>query len=268
MSRNEPRQRPALCSPSSVGPSRFGAVESSAHHRLTPWTRLVAVCAVLVVGCLVALATAAVASRGTRIVSYPVRGSLDGLQLDLGDATVIIARGGRRAAVQIDRRESFAFGHSATTTRRIAGNTFKLRSRCPRTVLHSCSVSYRVTVPDNIPIDVRTTSGSIRLDGYRGSARLASGSGDISIGDFCGFGLQARAGSGTIGANVDCALQQLSLRSTAGSVHVVVPPGRYRLDAETAAGRRTVRGVTEATDAPFALQALSSSGDVTVEGRS
>jgi hypothetical protein len=49
---------------------------------------------------------------------------------------------------------------------------------------------------------------------------------------------------------------------------VVVPPGRYRLDAETAAGRRTVRGVTEATDAPFSLQALSSSGDVTVEGRS
>jgi hypothetical protein len=48
----------------------------------------------------------------------------------------------------------------------------------------------------------------------------------------------------------------------------VVPPGRYRLDAETAAGQRTVRGVTEATDAPFTLQALSSSGDVTVEGRS
>jgi DUF4097 and DUF4098 domain-containing protein YvlB len=201
-------------------------------------------------------------------VSYPVRGALDGLQLDLGDAAVTIARGGRRASVEIERRETFAFGHTAVATRRIDGNTFKLRSRCPRTVLHSCSVRYQITVPDNIPIDVRTTSGSIRLDGYRGSARLASGSGDISIGDFCGFGLQARSDSGAIGANVDCALQQLSARSTAGSVHVVVPPGRYRLDAETAAGQRTVRGVTEATDAPFALQALSSSGDVTVEGRS
>jgi DUF4097 and DUF4098 domain-containing protein YvlB len=134
--------------------------------------------------------------------------------------------------------------------------------------MHSCSVRYRVVVPDNIPIDVRTTSGSIRLDGYRGSARLASGSGNVTVNDFCGFGLQARAESGKIAANVDCALQQLSARSTSGSVHVVVPPGRYRLDAETAAGDRTVRGVTEATDAPFSLQALSSSGDVTVEGRS
>jgi hypothetical protein len=244
-------------------------VESSNHHaRLTPWTRLVAVCAVLVVGCLVALATLAVASQGERIVSYPVRGSVTGLQLDLADADVVIARGGRRPAVEIQRRESFAFGHSATARRQVDGGVFMLRSRCPRTVMHSCSVRYRVVVPDNIPIDVRTSSGSISLEGYRGSARLASRSGNLTISDFCGFGLQARAESGTIAANVDCALQQLSLRSTSGSVHAVVPPGRYRLDAETAAGRRAVRGVTEATDAPFSLQALSSSGDVTVEGRS
>ena len=181
---------------------------------------------------------------------------------------MVIARGGRRPAVEVQRRESFAFGHGATSERRIDAGVFTVRSRCPRTVLHSCSVRYRVVVPDNIPIDVSTTSGSIRLDGYRGSARLTSGSGSVTIADFCGFGLQVRAGSGSIGANVDCALQQLSARSTSGSVHVVVPPGRYRLDAETAAGSRTVRGVTESTDAPFSLQALSSSGDVTVEGRS
>ena len=222
----------------------------------------------LVVGCLVALGALAVASQGERIVSYPVRGSLDGLQLDLGDADVVIARGGRRPSVEIQRRERFAFGHSAQARRQIDGGVFMLRSRCPRTVLHSCSVRYRVVVPDNVPIDVRTTTGSIRLDGYRGSARVSSGSGSMTINDFCGFGLQARAESGAIGANIDCALQQLSLRSRSGSVHAIVPPGRYRLDAETASGKRTVRGVTESTDAPFSLQALSSSGDVTVEGRS
>jgi hypothetical protein len=48
----------------------------------------------------------------------------------------------------------------------------------------------------------------------------------------------------------------------------VVPPGRYQLDAETAAGTRTIIGVTEAADVPFTLQALSSSGNVLVEGRS
>jgi hypothetical protein len=222
----------------------------------------------VVVGCLVVLATLAVASQRERVVSYPVRGSLNGLTLDLGDADVTIARGGRRPAVEIERRERYAFGRSARATRQIDGGVFMLRSRCPRTVLHSCSVRYRVVVPDNVPIDVRTTSGAVRLEGYRGSARVATGSGSINIGDFCGFGLQARAESGDITSNVDCALQELSLRSTTGSVRVMVPPGRYRLDAETAAGRRTVRGVTDASDAPSSLQALSSSGDVQVEGRS
>jgi hypothetical protein len=244
-------------------------MSSAAHHpRLTPWSRLVAVSAVLVVGGLVLLAAMAIASQRERIVTYPVRGSLDGLSLDLGDADVVIARGGRRPSVEIDRRERFAFGRSARTEKQIDGGVFMLRSRCPRTVLHSCSVSYRVTVPDNVPIDVRTGSGSVRLEGYRGSAKVATGSGDVQISDFCGFALQARAESGTISAMVPCALQQLSLRSTSGAVRVTVPPGRYRLDAETAAGTRNVRGVTDAPDAPFSLQALSSSGDVTVEGRS
>jgi hypothetical protein len=244
-------------------------VSSPPHHpRLTPWGWLVAVSAILIVGCLATLGTLAIASQRERIVSYPVRGSVDGLSLDLGDADVVIARGGRSPSVLIERRERYAFGRTATTTKQVDGGVFMLRSRCPRTVLNSCSVRYRVAVPDNVPIDVRTGSGSLRLDGYRGSARLASGSGAISIAGFCGFGLQARAQSGAITANIDCALQQLSLRSTRGSVRVVVPPGRYRLDAETAAGKRTVRGVTDASDAPFSLQALSSSGDVLVEGRS
>jgi hypothetical protein len=229
---------------------------------------VVAVSAVIVVGCLGTLGALAIASQRERVVTYPVRGSLDQLQLDLGDADVVIVRGGRRPAVQIDRRERFAFGQSARTTKLVRGGVFVLRSRCPATVLHSCSVSYRVSVPDNVPIDVRTGSGSVQLAGYRGSAKIATGSGSVSITDFCGFSLQARAQSGAIAAQVPCALQQLSLRSSSGSVRVSVPPGRYRLDAETAAGRRTVSGVTDATDAPFSLQALSSSGDVVVEGRS
>jgi hypothetical protein len=243
-------------------------VSSANHARLTPWARLVTVSAVLVLGCLLTLAAFAVASQHERVVSYPVRGSLNGLTLDLGDADVTIVRGARNPAVQIQRRERYAFGHSAHATRQIDGGVFMLRSRCPRTVLHSCSVRYRVSVPDNVPIDVRTTTGSVRLEGYRGSARLTSTGGDLTIADFCGFGLQARTVSGKLSAGADCALQELSLRSTTGSVHAVVPPGRYRLDAETAAGDRTVRGVIDASDAPFSLQALSSSGDVLVEGRS
>src|SRR5262245_15973730 len=152
-------------------------------------------------------------SREERVVSYAVRGTPDGLAFDLGDADVTIAGGGRRAEVQVRHTDRFAFGHGARDVRSTAGGVFRVRSRCPATVMHSCSVVYRVTVPDNLPVDVRTTSGNVRLEGYRGSARVATRAGDIDVGGFCGFSLVARAESGNVDTSASCAPQQLSLRS-------------------------------------------------------
>jgi hypothetical protein len=227
----------------------------------------VAVCAVVVVGCLGALTAYALASTRERVVSYAVQGSLNGVALDLADADVVIVRGGRRSDVEVHRTDRFAFGHAPTSRREVSAASFRLVSRCPSTVPRSCSASYRVVVPDSVSIDVRTTTGDVRLDGYRGPARVASTSGDISIGAYCGFSLEARAESGDIEASSICSPPQLSLRTTDGDLHAVVPSGRYRLDVETAGGGQRVRGITPADDAPFAIQALSSSGDVTVEGR-
>jgi hypothetical protein len=47
-----------------------------------------------------------------------------------------------------------------------------------------------------------------------------------------------------------------------------MPAGRYDLDSETSSGEETVRGVIARPDAPYAVQLLSASGDLTVEGRS
>ena len=65
-----------------------------------------------------------------------------------------------------------------------------------------------------------------------------------------------------------CAPPRLSLRSGSGSIRAVIPPGRYDLDAESTSGSESVRGVTARDDAPYSVQALSASGDVSVEGRS
>jgi hypothetical protein len=226
----------------------------------------VTVCAVIVVGCILALGVAALATTKRELVSFPVRGSLNGVVLDLGGADVVIGRGGRSPGVQVQRTERYAFDHQPSVGRAVSGGVFRLRSRCPATVMHSCSVSYRVLVPDNVPIDVRTGGGSVRLIDYRGSGRITTRGGDIRITGFCGFSLQARTEQGDVSATTECA-PQLSLRSRTGAVHAVVPPGRYRIDAETASGSRRVTGVTETSDAPFTIQALSSSGNVLVEGR-
>ena len=236
-------------------------------RRISPWGAVVAVSALLVVGATAALLIASVASSRERAVRFAVRGSLSRVMLDVGDADVEIAGGGRRELMEVERTDRFAFGHDAVVSKAVALGQLRLRSRCPRTVPRSCSSRFRLVVPDNVPVDVRTSGGTVRLRGYRGSARVTTRGGDIEVGGFCGFALEARAESGDITARAACAPQRLVLRSTAGSVRASVPPGRYQVEAESTNGAEQVSGLSVTPDAPFSIQALSSSGDVAVEGR-
>ena len=236
-------------------------------HRLSPWGRLVAVSAVLVYGTGLALLAGNLATREDRVTEYRVRGTLQGVDLDLGNGSVEVLRGGPRAVLTVRDSGRSAYGHRAAMRRSIADGVLHVRSRCPDTVLRSCAVAYRLVVPDNVPVDVRTDTGAVRFRDYRGSARVRTRSGDIDVTGFCGFSLQARAESGSLAAQTSCPPPQLSLRSTSGDVRAVVPMGRYQVEAESASGGRDIEGVVATSDAPFSLQALSSSGHVEVQGR-
>jgi hypothetical protein len=235
--------------------------------RISRWGMVVMASALVVGGAVAALAIASFTTSHERVVSFDVRGSLNGVSLDVDDADVTIAGAGERALLGVQRTDDYAFGHDADVQRTVAGGELRLRSRCPNAVPRACSVSYRVVVPDNVPVTVRTTGGTVSLRGYRGSARVTTRSGDVDVAGFCGFSLEARAESGDIAASAACAPQQLTLRSNEGSVRASVPPGRYQVEAESASGRESVRGLDAVADAPFAIQALSSSGNVSVEGR-
>jgi hypothetical protein len=235
--------------------------------RVSPWGRVVAISALLVVGGASALAIGALASARERRVSYPVTGSLNGLAFDLGDADIVIAGGGPRAAVSVQRTERYAFGHDAVTTRAVSGGVLTVRSRCPTSLLGRCSVRYRVVVPDNVPVDVTTSGGSVSLSGYRGTARVVTGGGRIAVSGYCGNSLELRAGRGDVDASAACAPPRLVLRTRSGAVHALVPGGRYDVDAESTSGGESVRGLTPSPDAPYTIQALSGSGDVSVEAR-
>jgi hypothetical protein len=223
--------------------------------------------AIVVVGLLAGLAVAALASSRERLVSFGVAGELDGVTLDLGASDVDIMRSAQGSAVRVQRVDHFRFGRAARVQRTIESGHLRLQSRCPMTVLHSCSASYRLLVPDNVPIDVRTGAGNVRFHGYQGSARISTDSGDIDVSGFCGFLLQARTEAGDVDASTSCPPPQLSLHATSGDVHAVVPPGRYQVDAGSASGSLSVRGITQVADAPFSIEVLSSTGNVLVEGR-
>src|SRR3954469_15380899 len=122
--------------------------------RLSPWGRVVAISALLVVGGFVALLIGALASTHRVIATYPVTGTLEGLTFDVGAGNVEVVGGGRRDAVQVQRTERYAFGHRAVVQPAVAGAVYRVRARCPTSLLGACSVAYRVTVPDNVSLDI------------------------------------------------------------------------------------------------------------------
>ena len=241
------------------------AVVQTPRRRPSAWGWLVTASAVLVGGAILALLIWWLVSSKTTVATYSVRGDVNGISLDLGAADAEIVGGGDRPAVEVRRTDRFSFDRRAVAARTAEGGTLAIRSRCPKSVFAVCDASYRLTVPDNVGVTVRTTSGNVRFTGYRGSAQVDTDTGDINIGGFCGFALRARSQAGTVNAGASCALERMELRSRTGDVRAIVPPGRYQVDADTDVGERSVRGLTVTEDAPFQIQALSSAGDVTVE---
>jgi hypothetical protein len=230
------------------------------------WWWLVTVSVVVLVGVAVTLAIWWAASRETRTTSYRVLGDLSGIRLDLGDADVEIDGGA--TAVEVRRVDRFAFGAPSRENHDVEDGTLTISSRCPDQVLGSCHASYRLAVPDNVPLEIQTRSGSVSLTGVRSSVSVNTGSGPIAASGFCGFQLRAISDSGGVRALAECSADRLELRSRAGDVRAVVPSGRYAIDAQSDSGAVRVRGLTNAPDAPFQIQAMSTSGDVSVEAAS
>jgi hypothetical protein len=236
-------------------------------RRASPWWWLVVACSLILALTSGVLAIWWATSSEVRQVSYDVRGPLATLELDLDDADLVVV-GGTTGPVRVQRTEEFAFGRPPDRTRELDGDVLRIGSSCPETVVGTCHAEYRIAVRDNVQLNVRTTSGTVRIAGLSGSARIETRSGAIAVDGFCGFRLSALSASGDVRAAADCSPDRLELRSGSGDVQAVVPANRYRVDANSDRGTVTVSdGLVVADDAPFAVQAISGSGDVTVDGR-
>ena len=230
-------------------------------RRITPWG-LVLVCSattLLIAGAV--LGALWLSSTETRTASSHLPASLRGIELHVPSGDVAIV-GGSQTGVSISRSDRSVFGHGPRERRSLRGGILRISSGCPPMVVGSCSASYRIDVPNDVPISIRTEDGNIRLDGYRGSADIATDTGAIKVEGYCGFVLGAASASGDITVSTACSPERLTLRSGSGDVSATVPPGNYRIQAASSAGATSVRGLVDDGGAPWAIEALSNKGNV------
>jgi DUF4097 and DUF4098 domain-containing protein YvlB len=250
-----------------AAPSAPAPVRTRSSRRLphSPWAIAVWLSVLVLVAVVLALAIDWLVSSETRVTTYAVTGSPSRIVLNVrsGDVEVL---GGGTSAVEVRRTEHLSYGHRSRERRAVSAGVLDIESSCPTVIVGNCSADYRLTVPDNVPIAVHTGDGSVHLAAFRGSATVQTGSGDVSADAFCGFSLAITTGSGDAHATTACSPQRLTLRSGSGSLDATVPPGRYQVNAKTGDGTRKVTGLSSSAQAPFAIEAQTGSGDVTIKG--
>ncbi len=234
-------------------------------RRLRGWHALVVASGAIIGFVVLVTGVGWVASLHSRSASYAVTASVSrvDLQLGSGDANIVASSS---PAVQVRRTESYAFGHPAREDRWLAGGVLHIVSRCPHIVLGSCSASYEVAVPQGVTINVRTSSGAIRMNGVSGDATVATRSGNIDVEAYCGFHLSAASESGNLTVVTACPSQSLRLQTGSGNATALVPPGRYRIAAVSGVRRQRVTGVQDDPTSSFTVTVESGSGAVAVQG--
>ena len=143
------------------------------------------------------------------------------------------------------------------------------RSRCPDTVIGTCHARVPDRVRDNVQVNVaHHRAGACAITGLNGSARIQTGSGAIAVDGFCGFQLSATSASGDVARRRRLlARPRWSCAPAAATCTPSCPPAATASTPTATRGSADVRNLTVTDDAPFAVQAISGTGDVLVEGR-
>ncbi|MET8544854.1 DUF4097 family beta strand repeat-containing protein [Kitasatospora sp. NPDC004799] len=143
-----------------------------------------------------------------------------------------------------------------------------------------CSVTYTVEVPAGLPItggtssgavslsqvgsvQVSTHSGSVNLDGVKGSTEVKTTNGAITGRGLNGDRIQAQTSNGAIDI-VSAKPQDVSASTSNGAITLTVPAAKYKVSAKTGNGHKDI-GVSDDPSGQYQLTLSTSNGRISVK---
>jgi len=165
------------------------------------------------------------------------------IKAESGDIDVVPGDG----SVDVERTDRYVLD-SPDVTRTLDDGVLTIESRCDSVLAPFCATDYRVEVPRDVTVDVRTYSGDVDIDGITGRQ------------------IDARSYVGDV--HVDAARKgDITAHTNVGDVDVELPRGTYAVDSDTAVGDSDVDGVVDSDRAQHAIDARTDVGDVDVTAR-
>jgi hypothetical protein len=212
--------------------------------------------------------------------SYPVEGRALTIETDSADVEV---RSGGGSEVKVERKfDRNVFGKDPSE--RYEDGKLQLRDTGCGFLSFGCDTNYVLTVPKDVKLTLKSTSGDVKVAGLSGGADLKSSSGSIEV-TGVGGALTMRSSSGSLegqdltattvsthssSGSVDLefaeAPRSVEAEASSGDVAIRIPSGpeTYKVDSETSSGDE--RGeIRNDPSADRTIKAKTSSGDVTIE---
>lgn len=205
------------------------------------------------------------------------------LTISAGNSDVRLRAGDSGRTVRAVRTLKGKAGEDGNATWELAGSTLRLRTEC-NGVSVSCAARYTITVPENLPVELRSTNGAIssvglpqsqditssnatvRVEKASGTVRLHVRDGNTEATGISAGSFSADTRNGRLKVVFDKAPRKVKATTTNGNLNVTLPAGdepyRTRVKAENGQANSSVRNTS---GAERSLDVLSRNGSVRVD---
>lgn len=209
------------------------------------------------------------------------QGTVTELTVELGNGSAEVTAGPPGRAT-VEQRLTWSYGRPVVRQEHTDGRLSVTATCGTRPRLPGCAVAYRIEVPPEVAVTVRTGSGTVsvrdvtgpltlhsrngdvRVENVAGDLRLDARSGRIDGADLHSPQVQARTGAGDVALRFGTPPTTVLARTGSGGITVAVPPpDGYNLHASARSGTRTVN-VREEPTAPRRIDAQAGDGNVRV----
>lgn len=140
--------------------------------------------------------------------------------------------------------------------------------RCARWLSPGCGVSATVAIPKRFPLEIRTSSADVRVEGMTDPGRVVTirtGSGDVTGRRLQVLEFAVATDDGAVSANFAKQPSALKVRTISGDISARIPNGeiKYLTKVHSDTGR-VASGLMNVADGRGLISLLSTSGDITV----